>query len=165
MPVRSGEFVSKFIQSIREEELPEDAVQPNGVDLGIDKLYRVDGTPRITNGDYDKGDRVEVEMEEDERGKYYNLSPSEAYVVVYDEKIEIPEDHIGLVFPRSRIMRSGANVQTAVWDSGYEGRGEGGITVSKELNINKDTRLAQMIFITTESLDQHYQGSHQSERL
>lgn len=165
MPVRSGEFVSDFIESIKNQRLSEDAVQANGVDLGIDKLYRIEGTPRIKNGDYNKGDRVEVESKNDDQGEYYNLSPNEAYIVVYDEKIQIPEDHIGLVFPRSRVMRSAANVQTAVWDSGYEGRGEGGMNVSRELNINTEARIAQMIFMTTEALDQHYDGSHQSERL
>lgn len=164
MTARSGKFVADYIESI-EGELPDEAIQANGLDLSIDKLYRVEGTPRLTNDDYDKGQRVEMETHEDEEGEYYDLSSDEAYVVVYGERIEIPEDHIGLVFPRSRLMRSGANVQTAVWDSGYEGRGEGGLTVSHSMRLNTDTRIAQMIFISTESLDEYYDGSHQSERI
>lgn len=164
MTARSGEFVSEYIESL-EGELPSEAVQPNGVDLSIDTLYRIEGTTRLTNEEYSKGDRVEVETMEDEDGEYYSLSHNEAYVAVYGEKIQIPENHIGLVFPRSRMMRCGVDVQTAVWDSGYEGRGEGGLDVSYPVKLNTDTRIAQMIFVTTESLDEHYDGSHQSERL
>ena len=164
MTVRSGKFVADHIESI-DGRLSDEAIQANGLDLSIDRLYRIQGTPRLTNDDYDKGQRVEVKTEEDERGEYYQLSEGESYVAVYGEKIHIPEDHIGLVFPRSRLMRSGANVQTAVWDSGYEGRGEGGLSVSHDIELNSDTRVAQMIFISTESLDEYYDGSHQSERI
>lgn len=164
MTTRSGDFVSDYIEMI-EGNLPSEAVQPNGVDLSVDKIYRIEGTPRLTNDDYSKGKRVEVETGEDDKGEYYALSQDESYVVVYGEKIEIPQNHIGLVLPRSRMMRCGVDVQTAVWDSGYEGRGEGGIDTSTDVNINTDMRIAQMIYLSTESLDEHYDGSHQSERL
>lgn len=164
MTARSGDFVSEYIEMIK-GNLPSEAVQPNGVDLSVDKMYRIEGTPRLTNDDYSKGKRVEVETEEDDQGEYYGLSQDESYVVVYGEKIEIPQNHIGLVLPRSRMMRCGVDVQTAVWDSGYEGRGEGGIDTSTDVNISTDMRIAQMIYVSTESLDEHYDGSHQSERL
>lgn len=165
MTVRNGELVSEYIESLT-GSLPSEAVQPNGVDLSIDTLYRIEGTPRLTNGDeYHKGNRVEVNVIEDDDGAYYQLSNDEAYIAVYGENIQIPHNHIGLVFPRSRLMRCGVTVETAVWDSGYEGRGEGGLNSSRPVRIETDTRVAQMVFIETDELDRHYDGSHQSERI
>lgn len=164
MTVRSGKFVAKHIESIN-GTITEEDIQPNGLDLSIDKIYKIEGTPRITNDEYDKGQREMLDKKEDKQGEYYRLSNKEAYIVVYGEKIHIPQDHIGLVLPRSRMMRSGTNIQTAVWDSGYEGIGEGGLDVSQPIELNADAKIAQMIFIKSEQKDDIYDGSHQSERV
>lgn len=164
MVFRSGEFVSKHIESM-EGSLPEEAVQPNGVDLSIDKILKISGTPRIGNEEYYKGEREEVSLSSDDDGNYYSISHRNAYVVVYGEKISIPEDHIGVVLPRSRVMRCGGTIVSALWDSGYEGRGEGGLDVSHPVKIDEEARIAQMVFAKSENIDGVYKGSHQAERL
>lgn len=159
--VRSGEFVAQYIEPRDGSDLPEEAVQPNGVDLSIGTLFELNGISRITNDEYEKATREEVEPEEG----LYVVYPDSGYVVVYGEKITIPENHIGLVLPRSRIMRCGGNVQTAVWDAGYSGVGEGGLAFNETAALAEDLRLAQMVFIKTEELEEQYDGSHQHEKL
>lgn len=159
--VKSGEFASEFIES-RSGSLPEEAIQSHGIDLSINKIYRLEGTAHIKNGEeYTKTERVEVEPENGE----YKLLAENGYIVVYDEIITIPENHCGLVLPRSRLMRCGNNVHTAVWDSGYSGIGEGLITLTNDTIYDEDLRLAQIIFIETENLNELYEGSHQGERI
>lgn len=160
--VRDGQFVAEHIEPREDrKELSEEAIQPNGVDLSIGELYELSGSSYIANEDYDKAVRNEV----DSRQGIYYVRPENAYVTVYGEKISIPENHIGLVFPRSRLMRCGLQIETAVWDSGYTGIGEGQLTVSQEAELEDDLRIAQMVFIRTEELSESYDGSHQEERL
>lgn len=160
--VRDGQFVAEHIEPREDEkELSEDAVQPNGVDLSLGELYSLDGTSYISNEDYEKATRKERSANDG----VYTVEPNDAYIVVYGEKISIPEDHIGLVFPRSRLMRCGLQIETAVWDAGYTGIGEGQLSVSQPAELEKDLRVAQMVFIRTEDLEESYDGSHQGEKL
>lgn len=158
--VRSGEFVAEYINP--NSSLPDEAIQSNGVDLSIRDIYRGEGTGYISNEDYDTPDRIPVEPTEE---GVYVLSPDEGYIVIYDEVISIPENHTGYVFPRSRLMRCHIDVGTAVWDAGYSGVGEGRISTDLPCEIDVDTRIAQIVFIKTEELEEQYSGSHQNERL
>lgn len=160
--VRSGEFVSNYIESNDDEELKDEAIQPNGVDLSICEIMKLSGKSRITNGDYDKPERESLNTN---KNGFYELNSDNSYVVLYDEIINIPENHIGLVYPRSRLMRCGMTIETAVWDSGYSGSGEGGLVVHQDGKLHSSLRVAQIVFVPTEKLESHYDGSHQGERL
>lgn len=160
--VRDGEFVAKHIEPREENKtLPEEAIQPNGVDLSIGDIYSLSGSAYISNEEYEKPDRAELDIS---NGTYL-IEPDTAYVAVYGEIISIPKNHIGLVFPRSRLMRCGLHVETAVWDSGYTGIGEGQLAVNQEAELESDLRIAQIIFVRTEELEETYDGSHQEEKL
>lgn len=158
MTVRKGSFVADHITR-REGHLPEDAVQPNGVDLSVHAVYEVTGTQVLRDDDYEMN-RRELSVEDG----YYELNAG-SYVVEYGERIAIPEDHTGFVYPRSRLMRCGVNLETAVWDAGYEGIGEGGLRVGSQTRLQEGMRIAQIVFVQTESLDELYDGTHQGERL
>lgn len=159
---RSGEFVSQFIEPRDDdEELDDAAVQPNGVDLSIKQIYKLEGASTITNGDYEKANRIPITPEDG----VFTVEPGTGYVIEYGEIIEIPENHIGIVLPRSRLLRCGLDVTTAFWDSGYRGKGEGALMVSNEAKLTEDLRVAQIGFIRTEELSEHYDGSHQGDGL
>lgn len=158
MTVRKGPFVADYIEG-RSEPLSEEAVQPNGVDLTVHAVYEVSGQQVLRDDDYEM-QRSEVTPSDG----YYELDAG-SYVVEYGEKIKIPENHTGFVYPRSRLMRCGANLETAVWDAGYEGIGEGGLRVGAPVKIETGMRVAQIVFVETEALDELYDGSHQGERL
>lgn len=159
MTVYSGNYVSQFIKQQSEEE--SSAIQPNGFDLSVDTIYQLDGNFVLTNGEsYNKGNRTSVEPEDG----YYKLEANQKYIVVYDEKIKIPRDCVGIVLPRSRLMRCGIDMETALWDSGYEGIGEGAMHVAESGKISKEMRVAQMIFVEAQG-QEAYDGSHQSERI
>lgn len=158
MPVKSGKYVAQFIN---DGDVDEEQIQPNGVDLSVGKIERVRGMPLVKEGEYDKGIREEV-YPNDDGLVTINLG---AFVVTYDEKIEIPHDCVGYVFPRSRLARSGAFLTTALWDAGYEGKGEGMLMPMTRLRIEHGMNIAQIIFLDADEADEVYDGSHQHENL
>lgn len=86
------------------------------------------------------------------------------YVAVYDEIIEIPDNHVGFVWPRSSIMRMGHMLNSAVWDGGYKGRGEGRLYVDNMFVLEKDARIGQIVFAKANTETQ-YEGQYQNERI
>lgn len=190
MVVRSGDFVAEYLTSI-EGEMPEEAVQPAGVDMSIHAVYRITGQAVLGDeGKYVKGDRVAVKahtrrsfdqqsnfdavqalrklkISPDDPREFYYLDPEAAYVIEYGEEIHVPENHIGRIYPRSRLMRSGGMLFTAIWDPGYEGRGEGQLVVTNPsgLVLERGMRIGQMVFEETEGLNRSYDGTHQGENI
>jgi dUTP pyrophosphatase len=172
--IRNGTFVAQHLtpQTTSDAEPTNDQIQPNGVDLRIGELYRVSGNHAyFGEEEYVKPKRTKIQPEEEYAGRrqFYSIPPGH-YIVVYDEKIHIPEGHVGHVYPRSRLMRSGIQLTTALWDQGYEGVGEGMLIVPKSIKnteIQVSTPIAQMTLREAESPEEFetYDGSHQGERL
>lgn len=107
--------------------------------------------------DYSEDELIEME------DPHYALQKG-GYVVRYNEKIKVPDDHIGFVIPRSRLIRTGNNLSTAVWDSGYEGRGEGGLHINSTCFLEKGMGIAQFVLARATTYQQ-YDGSHQNENM
>jgi len=171
MAYRSGSFVAQYIN---DGELDDKQIQVNGVDLTIGTLYKIDGQAVLTDRDYVKNDRTKVEPKviegDDTKGlasqlTVYPVRRLTPYVIEYGEVIEIPDNHVGFVYPRSRVMRCGAWLSTAVWDSGYRGKGEGGLIPLTGIELEEDMRIAQIVFAKTEELEQQYDGQHNGEGL
>ncbi len=157
---RAGAFVAEYISPTTDEQ-----VQPNGVDLTLDVVFEQLEPGRITRGGKEIGDRVARPLEELE-GKapdtYY--LPAGSYVVRYGERIAIPEGHVGFVYPRSSLMRNSCMLNTAVWDAGYEGRGEGLLQVHHDIELERGARIAQLVLAEADHEDV-YDGSYQGENL
>lgn len=193
--MKSGKFTSQYVKSSEENDVEPDRVQPHGVELTVDKVFKVTGIPVIKDGDYHKGERTEATLNdgdtyvvkdfkdtpimesadsmssdmynEDElvsmEDPHYVLHRG-SYVVKYNEIIEVPDDHVGFVIPRSRVIRSGQNLSTAVWDSGYRGRGEGGLHINDTCFLEKGMGIAQFVLMRATVYEQ-YDGSHQGENV
>jgi dUTP pyrophosphatase len=193
--MKSGEFTSQYITQTDGSKVDDVQVQPHGVELTVDKVFKVSGHPVIKDGEYNKGSREEAPLndgdahmvkersempimesidslssedyDDDElismESPHYVLHKG-AYVVRYNEKIRVPDDHVGFVIPRSRVIRTGNNLSTAVWDSGYEGRGEGGLHIHNTCFLEKGMRIAQFVLMRA-TVYQQYEGSHQEENI
>lgn len=167
---KSGDFTSEYINA---GELEEQQVQPNGVDLTVGKIFKPEGVGLIESKSKDIPDRQEIKPQDinsyksygdlKEDSRYYVLEKGN-YIVRYGEMIEIPHDTVGVVFPRSTIMRSGGSVYTALWDSGYKGKGEGRLELTNPILIEEGSRIAQMCFVRAEAYGT-YDGSYQGENL
>jgi len=153
---RSGAFVADRVRPIDDEQ-----VQPNGVDLTLEAVLEPTEPGRIGREDKTVADRREIEPADPDRT--YLLDPG-GYVVRYAETVSIPEEHVGLLLPRSSLMRNGATLETAVWDAGYEGKGEGLLCVHHPIELGRDARIGQLVLAAADH-EGLYQGSYQGERL
>jgi deoxycytidine triphosphate deaminase len=151
---RAGSFVAEHLSEVSEEQ-----VQPNGVDLTLAAIHEQVEPGRLGRDGKEIGARREVDAD----GDVYRLAPG-GYVAQYDETVRIPGDHVGYVYPRSSLMRNSAMLNTAVWDAGYEGKGEGLLEVHHEIELERGARIAQLVLAKADH-DGRYEGSYQRERL
>lgn len=158
LSVRSGAFVAKHIEPIKDKQ-----VQPNGVDLRVEKIsdFVNNGTIKSDQNDVTVPAKHEVQKEKD---GVYSLGRG-VYELRYKEKISIPTATVGLVLPRSSLMRCGVMVNTALWDQGYSGIGMGLLQVGNGIDIEPGARVAQMVFISADDGNDSYDGQYQGENL
>lgn len=96
---------------------------------------------------------------------FIDLAPG-GYLVRYNEIVEVPADAVGIILPRSSLMRSGATLYSAVWDPGYKGRGQGLLNILNPIRLFKNARIGQIFFIRLEeSASRLYQGKYQNESI
>ncbi|MFP4529893.1 MAG: deoxyuridine 5'-triphosphate nucleotidohydrolase [Halodesulfurarchaeum sp.] len=161
---RSGAFVADQLGDVDPEQ-----VQPNGVDLRLDAILEPAGAGSIFRDGTTIGEREPLEtvalVNESGTGSRegYRLDPG-GYVLQYAETVSIPEEHVGFLLPRSSLMRNGAMLNTAVWDAGYTGRGEGLLQVHHEIELERGARVAQLVLAGADH-EGTYDGNYQGERL
>ncbi|MFH1327496.1 MAG: deoxyuridine 5'-triphosphate nucleotidohydrolase [Candidatus Bathyarchaeota archaeon] len=94
--------------------------------------------------------------------------PAGAYTLRYNETVHLPKNILALIFPRSSLIRNGAVLYTAVWDPGYEGKGQGLLCIHNQygLKIYKNARIGQMVFIKLgKSVAEGYRGIYTKEKV
>jgi dUTP pyrophosphatase len=157
---RSGAFVADCVSTVEPEQ-----IQPNGVDLTVAAVYEQRDSGWIGREDKVVGDRTAIEPEEvgEQVPPTYYLEPG-GYVVEYGEELAVPREHAGFVFPRSTLLRNACTLETAVWDAGYEGRGEGLLIVHNDIAIEQGARVGQFVLAAADHEDT-YDGDYQGERL
>jgi deoxycytidine triphosphate deaminase len=151
---KSGQFVARQL-----DETDADQRQPNGVDLRLGAVFEQHEPGRIGRDGKTVGARRELDTTDD----VYRLDPG-GYVVEYADTVRIPEGHVGFLYPRSSLLRNSCMLDTAVWDAGYEGRGEGLLEVYHEIELERGARIAQLVLAEADHQGQ-YDGSYQGEGL
>ncbi|WP_418283789.1 deoxyuridine 5'-triphosphate nucleotidohydrolase [Halorubrum sp. DTA46] len=133
--------------------------QPNGVDLTLGAVFEQAEPGFVGRDEKRVAERTELTADD---GRY-RLGPG-TYVVRYGEPVRIPEGRIGFVLPRSTLLRNSCTLDTAVWDAGYEGVGEGRLDVGHAVEIEPGARIAQMVFARADH-EGTYDGAYQGEGL
>lgn len=139
-------------------------LQPNGVDLSLDAVWRLAGPGALGRATDARRlpRRDEVAADADD---WWDLAPG-SYGIRYGEWVELPVDCGGLCFPRSSLLRMGLHVPTAVWDAGYAGRGEGLLLVDNPhgTRLQRGARIVQLVvFRLTQAASAGYAGAYQHE--
>lgn len=150
---RSGQFLANHLDDPAGAQ-----VQPNGVDLTLDAVFEQVQPGRISRDGKEIGEREAVSPTDG----VYSLDPG-GYIVRYGDRIHIPEGHVGFLLPRSSLLRNSCMLDTAVWDAGYEGRGEGLLEVYHDIELEEGARIAQLVLAEAnheDSYDGSYQGEH-----
>ena len=148
----------RFLATQLDEPAPEQ-VQPNGVDLTLGAVFEQVSPGHIGREGKTIGERRELEPADGS----YRLSPGGS-VVRYADRIRVPDDHVGFLYPRSSLLRNSCMLDTAVWDAGYEGRGEGLLEVYHTITLERGARIAQLVLAEADHVGK-YDGSYQGENL
>jgi dUTP pyrophosphatase len=96
-----------------------------------------------------------------------DLGPG-AYLVTFNEIVDIPKDMAAIARPRSSLLRMGATMETALWDPGYKGRSQSLLVVynSQGLRLMRNARLMQLVFMRLEKeAEKIYSGVYQGENI
>jgi dUTP pyrophosphatase len=143
----------------------DDQVQPNGFDLTVREIafIRSPGVIAISNAG-----RVISGLDPvitDSAG-FFSLAQG-SYVITFNEIVSLPKDVMALGKPRSSLLRCGVGVDMAVWDAGYSGRGQALLSVFNihGFKLQKDARVAQLVFFQLGSQTEAYNGAYQGENL
>jgi deoxycytidine triphosphate deaminase len=154
---RSGQFVADQLGELRDSQ-----VQPNGVDLTLGTVFEQVEPGRVGREGKTVGDRRECEPVGEDPPTYH-LDPG-GYVLQYGDRVRIPEGHVGFIYPRSSLLRNSCMLDTAVWDAGYEGRGEGLLEVYHTVELEAGARVAQLVLARADH-ERTYDGTYQGEQL
>lgn len=139
-------------------------LQPAGFDLTLREVRRFSSEGYV---DFDNSKRRVAESSPipfDESGTL-RLGRG-AHLLVFNEYLRLPPYIAAIAKPRSSLIRSGATVETAVWDPGYEGRSRALLVVYNEhgLILEKNARIVQLIFIKVIGAGPEYAGVYKGER-
>ena len=132
-------------------------VQPNAIDLKLDKVFRIEPKPFRISED-EKVHRGSVAIEPDEDGFFQLMNG--VYEIIMDGVISIGPDEAGWVITRSTLNRNGLFITSGLYDSGYEGVMAGALHVNcGPAKIKKGTRVGQFLLFKSEALSS-YSGDY-----
>jgi dUTP pyrophosphatase len=145
---------------------PEAQTQMCGVELTLQRVERFLSAGALA---FDNKERKlpETEVAEFDPSGGVDLGPG-AYLVTFNEIVDIPKDMSALARPRSSLLRMGATMETALWDPGYRGRSQSLLVVynSQGLRLRRNARLMQLVFMRLErEADKAYSGIYQGENI
>src|SRR4051812_41061157 len=117
-------IVEKHYVTLADEELvdTQTQIQPNGVDLRINRLYEVHGKVQIPHQGKVQHDFKLAQIEP--KGNWFSIKPSPGtlYYVDFLESIAVPGGWCATLITRSSLVRSGVDVVSGLWDSGFAGQ-------------------------------------------
>jgi dUTP pyrophosphatase len=156
--IESSQLVTGYIDL-------EKQLQPSGFDISLREVHVFD---RGGGVDFSNKERVIAEttpLEPDTDG-WHRLEQG-CYVIVYNEVVKIPLNLSAIARTRSTMLRNGAAIETAVWDPGYHGRSSSLLVVHNPngIRLKKEARVAQLIFLSIDEVDEGYSGMYQRERM
>ncbi|MEM1560010.1 MAG: deoxyuridine 5'-triphosphate nucleotidohydrolase [Ignisphaera sp.] len=141
-----------------------DQLDCSGLKLHLDKVFSLVSQGSIYKSTKKLSEVIEVKSNDN---GIYTLTPG-AYRIRYKEIVKVPENAMALAIPRSTLLRIGATIFTAVWDPGYEGRGEGLMVVFNPygVEVEQGAQIAQLVFISLDKVTNFvYRGTYFKENI
>ena len=144
-------------------------LQPNGFDITLQSIAGFSsGVEGGSIGISDADRRLAGSREHGFDGDGWGDLAAGAYLITFNEVVNLPLGLMALGRPRSSLLRSGVSLHTAVWDAGYSGRSQALLVVHNEsgFRLQRNARVAQLVFFTlTERDAQGYSGRYQFENV
>jgi dUTP pyrophosphatase len=163
MTILTGSEAQNFVESMID---PETQTQMCGMELTLQKIERFTSTGAVA---FDNKERVlpHTEPMDFDQSGWIALSAG-AYLVTFNEIVNIPRDAAAMARARSTLLRCGASLETALWDPGYRGRSQSLLVVYNPhgLRLKKNARLMQLVFLRLgKESEKLYAGKYQGENI
>jgi len=87
-----------------------------------------------------------------------------AYLIDFNENVQVPRNCMATVFPRSSLWRSGVGISAGVVDAGYEGAMGALMEVKNPYGVvlYRNAKLVQVVFEELGDIVEGYNGIYQS---
>jgi deoxycytidine triphosphate deaminase len=159
--ILSGDEIDLLVKKIISVDSGEQK-QPAGFDVTVSNIQSFPQS-WFTLG-IEKGENSVLVQVPVSDNSYFDLSPG-AYFVELNEITTIPPDAIGILLPRSTLLRNGLDVRTALFDPGYSGQPKVMLVCHRPVRIQKFSRIGQLIILKSDrEFSSKYSGRYQGER-
>jgi dUTP pyrophosphatase len=163
MTIITGSQAQNLVESMID---PKTQTQMCGMELTVQRIERFTSAGAVA---FDNSERVlpETDPLDFEPSGWITLAAG-AYLVTFNEIVNIPRDVAALARARSTLLRCGASLETALWDPGYRGRSQSLLVVYNPngLRLKKNARLMQLVFMRLEKeAEKVYSGKYQGENI
>lgn len=140
-------------------------IQPGGFDLSLREVRVFEEMGSVDFSNEERTIASTRPLKPDEDG-WYELKRG-CYLIVYKEVVCMPLGLAAIARPRSTLLRCGAAVETAVWDPGYHGRSSSLLVIHNPhgLRLKRGARVAQLVFLDINKVEEGYSGVFQNERI
>lgn len=161
MYLASSEIKKRIIEEKLLENCSMKNVQGAGVDLRIEKLYDICGAAHLGTRERKLPKLVE------KNDVNFKLRSGTYYLCLTTESVNMPEDLIAFILPRSTLFRCGVSLRTAVVDPGYKGaltigiKNEGPL----EFKLQRGAGIAQIVFCRVTGDAEKYNGKYQGGKV
>jgi deoxycytidine triphosphate deaminase len=151
-------FIHPINASTEVTNIDDTMIQPNTVDLRINKVFKIGRGPMHIDEDK-KEHRKLIEQKVDENGNYV-LGLGEVFEIESNQRVEIAEDEIAIVLGRSTFNRNGVLIISSIYDSGFKDyAGATLYNLGGETTVKPNTRFAHLVIAKAESLHK-YDGDY-----
>jgi len=142
--------------------LPKENIQPNAVDLNIDRVWEI-GTDEFYIGIDKKQHRKDTkEIFPDSTGEWL-LEAGKKYQFDTSHWVAIPEGFAGWLIPRSTLNRNGISITSGLYDSGFQNYVGAVMHIGcGNARIQKGARVAQFVYCEAET-DRMYDGDYNAK--
>jgi len=156
---------NKLVENLSERELknPEGA----GFDLRIGELYRIKGRGFLGVEERETPEMELVAKYENGKTVKIELQPRTYYAMKTIEQVNMPEDLLAIMTPRSTLFRSGVYIFGGQTPPGYKGGLTMGIYNFREekFKLEMGARVVHIMFFQVEGESNLYRGQWQGGRV
>jgi deoxycytidine triphosphate deaminase len=158
--ILSGEEIAKLVK--RAENSPvnlSEQNQPAGYDVTISRAFSYPKTAFILGGDNSELQEVALDSEG------FLTFEQGAYLIELNEITSIPKDAVGILLPRSTLLRNGLDIRSALFDPGYSGQPKVMLVCYRgTAKVKRFSRIGQLvIFRSNSEFSTQYKGKYQGE--
>jgi len=144
-------------------------IQPNGIDFTLDVVHAINTASPATISERGKTMRPIWPLDTNVGG-FWQLCGSSVYDGASSVYVKVPPNCAAVLFTRSTLTRNGVFLVSGLYDDSFEGHvGFTIYTPGGSINIERGTRVGQIVFMPAESAKQyaggwnHAAGTHYTE--